>query len=235
MYGLLISLSILVCIFIVKKLAARSGLNSEIIWDLSFWTIVGGILGARIYHVVTDWPYYAQHPINIVYIWNGGLGIFGAIAGGFLTAVIFFHVKNIAPMPWLNILGVILPLGQAIGRWGNYFNNEIIGKTILTSQLSFVCKQILYSEYNLCPLRHPIFLYEAILALLLFLILLNLYLKRSKALTFYLYIIGYTLIRFFIEFLKTGYTSINFVQILCAILFFLSLAKLFADRYSHKP
>lgn len=234
MYGVLISISILLCILLGRYLAKRANLNIEIIWALAFWTVIGGVLGARIYHVATDWPYYLQSPIKVFFIWNGGLGIFGAIAGGLLASVIFLASKKQPLRSWLNILGVITPLGQSTGRWGNYFNNELWGKSMPTVDLAPTCNPFRSFEASFCAIRHPVFLYESISTFLLFLLLLYLYVKKSSKHVFSFYAIGYLVIRFFMEFFKDNTTAINNTQILCLVIFIATAAKLFVDTCLHK-
>lgn len=234
MYGILISISILLCILLGRYLAKKANLNIEIIWALAFWTIIGGVLGARIYHVATDLPYYLQSPIKVFFIWNGGLGIFGAIAGGLLASAIFLASKKQLLQPWLNILGVITPLGQSIGRWGNYFNNELWGKVSLTIDLAPTCNPFRPFEAKFCAIRYPVFLYESISTFLLFLLLLYLYVKKSSRHIFSFYIMGYSIIRFFMEFFKDNTAYLNGTQILCLVIFTTTFVKLFVDTCLHK-
>lgn len=233
-YGILISISILLCILLGSRLAKKANLNVEIIWALAFWTIIGGVLGARVYHVVTDLPYYIQDPIKVFFIWNGGLGIFGAIAGGLLASVTFLHSKKQPLRPWLNILGVITPLGQSIGRWGNYFNNELWGKVSPIAGLAPTCSPFRPFEASFCAIRHPMFLYESISTFLLFLLLIYLHVKKSFKHISSFYIMGYSIIRFFMEFFKDNTAFLNGTQILCLMIFTVTTIKLFVDTCLHK-
>ncbi|MDC0448990.1 prolipoprotein diacylglyceryl transferase [bacterium] len=211
-YGIVISFGIFVSALAAEKLA--KGKNANILWGGIFWTILGGILGARTFHVIHLLPYYLANPVRIFAIWNGGLGIIGGILGGIIAVVTYLKFKKEPLVSWLNIAGVVTPLGQAIGRWGNFFNKEIVGKG-----------------------GHPIFLYESILNFGLFAILYFAY-KRSRP-TFWLYLTGYSVIRFFLEFLRADPLSVwfigglNVVQVICAGIFLVAATVLIQERPKH--
>ena len=178
LYGLLLGLAILAAFQASLWLAKRRGIEVKLIEKLFFFVVIGGIIGARIYHVVDKWgEIYSLNPQSAFYVWNGGLGIWGAIIGG--VAGLFLRVRvtrvKIQRKDLLDVVFFGLPLGQAIGRWGNFFNNEIIGKN-----------------------GEPLFLYESILNLLLFAIIWRGQEKfRGKIAGVYL--IGYGLIRLLLE------------------------------------
>ena len=172
MYGLTIAIGITTSIFLAENLTKKRGLNSQIFWELSFWVILFGVVGARIYHVVDLWNLYSQAPLSIFFIWNGGVGIFGAIMAGILTAAILLKAKKQNVPEWLDIFSVVAPLGQAIGRWGNYFNNELI----------------------------PFAIYESIADLVLFGLVFLIYSRRPKAgIVTAVYLIGYAAIRILLQ------------------------------------
>ena len=177
LYGLILGIAILAGLQASLWLAKRRGIEVKLIEKLFFFVVIGGIIGARIYHVVDKWgEIYSLNPQSAFYVWNGGLGIWGAIIGGLVG---LYLSLLIAHLPFdLNLLDVVffgLPLGQAIGRWGNFFNNEIVGKN-----------------------GESLFLYESILNLLLFAIIWRGQEKfRGKIAGVYL--IGYGLIRLLLE------------------------------------
>lgn len=152
--------------------------------ELFWWVVIGGITGARVYHVIDKWQeIYRYNLLSILYIWNGGLGIWGAIFGGIVGLYLAFQITKLSyKYKFINLLDIIIfgvPLGQAIGRWGNFFNNEIVGKN-----------------------GEPLFLYESVLDLVLFGILV--WLVRSDKLEkpgqiTGIYLIGYGLIRLILE------------------------------------
>jgi len=210
LYGILISLSLLICIFIIRYLSGYNSVISkdrELIWDISFWGIISGLIGARILHVLSAFPYYQYHPIRILFLWQGGLSIWGALLGGTLGIILFLRIKNIKPFSWLDIFSVTLPLGQAIGRWGNYFNKEIYGgHTNLPWGININGSK-----------HHPLFLYESVLNIVNFLFLFTLYKKKANTTKpgyfFHLYLFNYSLIRLFMEFLRTDHWFIGKLNI----------------------
>ncbi|MCD4705869.1 prolipoprotein diacylglyceryl transferase, partial [bacterium] len=126
-YGFFISLAIIAGIIVARKLGKKYKIDQRKIFDLAVYIIVCGLLGARIYHILIEANYYIQYPIDIFKFWQGGLAIHGAIIGGIIAG--YFYSKKHKLNFWLNadIVAVSLALGQAIGRWGNYFNQELFG------------------------------------------------------------------------------------------------------------
>lgn len=176
MYGLLIFLSIILSIFIVETRIKKSQLNLEVFWELSFGTILTGIIGARIYHVIDLWEIYSRNPISIFYIWNGGLGIYGALALGFVYLYLYLKKRQQDILLWLDKIVLPIPLAQSIGRWGNYFNNELL----------------------------PYAIYESFFDLVLFIILVLLDRKKlEKGQLFLTYVLGYAIIRLSLEPIKS--------------------------------
>lgn len=209
-YGIFISLGILVGLkisrIIQKKLAKfnphYSSVNLE---DLFLWIFFPAVIGARIYHVIDYWDYYKQNFIEIIFLWRGGLGIYGAILAGILATIIYkkIKLKGISLFIILDLGAFFLPIAQAIGRMGNYFNQELFG---IPSRLPWA----IYIKPENRPISfinedyfHPLFFYESILNLCLFLVLLRLCQKeRRVGLFMAVYFMGYGLIRFFLDFLR---------------------------------
>ena len=196
-YGITISISILVSVLIAEKLSKKSPskLKPETLWNLALISIIAGVLGARLYHVASMHEYYLANPMQILMIWKGGLGIWGAVIFGVGAALAYSAINKEPILPWLDIAGVVLPLGQAIGRLGNFFNHELFGKT--TSLPWGIEIPELAGKY------HPIFAYESLLNTALFFILYKSYPPKKAGNTFARYIAGYSIIRFFLEFLRT--------------------------------
>lgn len=189
MYGLLVATGALVALLISEKLVKKEGGNPEILWGLAFWTLLAGVTGARLYHVASMWTYYSENLLLIPQIWLGGLGIWGGLAGGVAASAIYLKTKKERFLDWMNIIAVSVPLAQAVGRLGNYFNHEIYGSPTNL-------------PWGIYPEKvHPLFLYESVLNLALFAILLKRYRRGSKT-TLYEYLAGYATIRFFLEFLR---------------------------------
>ena len=120
-YGILISIAIFISIKTAEGIIEKK--DEDTLWGLSLWAIIFGIIGARLYHVLDYLDFYIKNPVEILFLWNGGLGIFGAVLGGIGGGVIYLKVKGKKILPWLDIISVVTPLGQATGRWGNFFNN----------------------------------------------------------------------------------------------------------------
>jgi len=174
--------------------------------DLAFWVIVGGIVGARIYHVIHQWHYYSNNPLMIFNIWAGGLGIYGGMVGGAIAAIIYCKKHKEDLWKWADIVAPWLALGQAIGRWANYATQELYGKpTDLPWGIYIIPKRRIIGYENYSHF-HPLFLYESIWNFITFLILLYILKKHNNKLLkgelFSLYLSLYSLGRFFVEFLK---------------------------------
>lgn len=215
LYGILISVSILSCIYVALDLAGK---DKETVWGISFWAILSGIIGARLFHVVSDFEYYQNSLISILYIWKGGLGIWGGIAGGIIGAISYLRARNKPVWYWLDICFVSLPLGQAIGRWGNFFNKEIYGPvTKLPWGININGEK-----------HHPVFFYESVLDLVNFALLFLLYsktnLKNKGGFITALYFLNYSVIRFVMEFFRQDHWTVAGlnVSLLIPILLFMT-------------
>ena len=127
MYGFIITFSIAVSIFFASKLAKKKNLDSDILYGGMFWVILSGIIGARLYHVVHFWSFYSENPALIINLRIGGMAIYGAIIFGVAAGLIYLKIKKQHITDWIDLGGLLLPLSQAIGRWGNYFNRELFG------------------------------------------------------------------------------------------------------------
>lgn len=157
------------------------------------WILIGALLGARLWHVVTDYHLYTENPIEMLHIWNGGLGIFGGIIGGFVGA--YYYRKSIKTdfIKALSLLAVYLPLGQVIGRFGNFSNKELYGRET-NLPWGFYIEEFGNSY-------HPTFAYEQLGNLLVFVFLYFWYKKfgLSKDLII-IYLAGYAIVRFLVDF-----------------------------------
>lgn len=211
-YGFFIVLGVLISLAVAIYLAKSYNIKSEIIIDLAVWLIIGGIIGARIYDIGLEWQYFFAHPLDIFKIWQGGLAIHGAIIGGGLALWLFVKKHNYNLWQLAAIIITVLPLGQAIGRWGNYFNQELFGyPTSLPWSISIDLMhrpwQYLNSEYF-----HPAFLYESIGSLLIFAIMLLLHFKKSAnyKLRVASYLFLYSFLRFSLEFIRIDSTPVIF-------------------------
>ncbi len=218
-YGLLIVIGILLGTNVATYLAKESGEDPDVILDMLLVAVLAGIVGARAYHVLSEpqgglsgWSYYRENPLKVFYIWEGGLGIYGAIIGGLIGVVLFTRARRLNPWRWLDFTAPGMAIGQSIGRWGNYVNQELYGPpTTLPWGLRIPPAQRIapYNDLTKYPpdtLFHPTFLYESLATLTLCLALLWIAIqfreRRKDGDLFILYLIGYSIIRFFIEYLR---------------------------------
>jgi phosphatidylglycerol:prolipoprotein diacylglycerol transferase len=126
-YGIIMATAILAAAWFGSAEARRRGENADVGWSLLLWAIAGGVIGARLYHVIHQWDFYSANPSLIPQVWNGGLGIPGAVAGGAFAIWIATRVRHLPTARWFDIFVMALPLGQAIGRLGNFVNQELYG------------------------------------------------------------------------------------------------------------
>ncbi len=209
-YGLLISLGLVFGTLLAQNLAKRSDFNPELVGDLAIWLVVAAIPAARVYYVLFQWPYYQSHPDQIIAIWQGGIAIHGAIIGGVLAGIWFARRNRVSFWQLVDLVVPGLALGQALGRWGNFFNSEAFG---VPTNLPW---RLLIPEVNRpLPLRadeyfHPTFLYESLWNLGVLALLLWLFARRAdlvegglkRGTLAMVYLIAYGLGRFWIEGLR---------------------------------
>ena len=179
-YGLFAVAGILAGLAVVWRIGKTRGITADEIFDLAFYIIIFGILGARIYSVFLDWPYYLQNPMQIVAVWNGGLAIHGAIIGGALALLVYARKNQQSFWRWADLIAVSLPLGQAIGRFGNYFNQELFGAPTNLPWGIPIEPALRPSQFSAEQYFHPTFLYEAILNIVNFLVLLWVFRKWAS-------------------------------------------------------
>ena len=238
-YGVLMLTAILAAALVASREVARKGEDPDNLWDMLFWILIPGFLGARLYYVFIQSPrgesglgYYLQNPVEILKIWGGGIHIFGGFIAGGIALWLFTRIRKLNPLPYLDAIALGLPLAQAIGRWGNFINQELYGPpTALPWGLRIDPQHRIppYNDLSIYPESarfHPLFLYESLWNFLGFAILFWISRRFQKDLKegdmALLYLIWYPLGRFFIEFLRTDSwffpgTPFNVVHILSAI------------------
>jgi phosphatidylglycerol---prolipoprotein diacylglyceryl transferase len=204
-YGILIAAGMLLGILITKYTCSIKNISYDSFIDILLISIPIGIIGARIYYVLFEFPYYAAHPEDILNIRQGGLAIHGAIIFGLLSGLIMVKRKNLT---FLSVADAAVPgliLAQAIGRWGNFFNQEAHGGPVSADFIKFFPEFIQKGMYIDGTYYHPTFLYESIWNLLVFVILMLIINRFSSkdGLTLFSYLGLYSLGRFFIEGLRT--------------------------------
>jgi len=216
-YGMIIGCGMLLGLLVATKEYVRSGYKADDIQDFALWVIVLGILGARIYYVIFEWDYYSKHLLEIPNIRQGGLAIYGGVLMALFTCIVYTRKKKLDffPMADAGVLGLIL--GQAIGRWGNFFNAEAFGgytDSLLAMRIKEaivnptminenVRSHILLVDGISYIQVHPTFLYESVWNLCVFFFLLRFSKrKKFKGQVFLLYLGLYGFGRFFIEGLR---------------------------------
>ncbi len=253
-YGFFIVLGLFSAFFVVSFLADKYKIKRDDIIDLFFYLFIFGVLGARIYDIFLEWEYYAQNLSDIFKIWQGGLAIHGAIFTGIICLYFFIKYKKIEALKsnsifesFVILLAIISPglaLGQSIGRWGNYFNQELFGLPSNSFLSIFISPENRPFKYFQESHFYPTFLYESIGCFFIFLLLffLNLYLIKSKKntkdnllLVALLYFILYSLLRFFLEFVRIDFSpqflSLRWPQVISLLVLFISLPIVFKILY----
>ena len=174
-YGLLIAIAVLLGLSLATRLGRARGIEPSLIADLLPLLVLGAVLGARLYYVLLEWRQYGGNWLDALAIWRGGIAIHGALLGGSLAAVLFCRWRRQPFWPLLDVLVPAVALGQAIGRWGNFFNSEAFGLPTDLPWKLFIPLPFRPSEFLDQAYFHPTFLYESswnlgvcILLLLLF-------------------------------------------------------------------
>lgn len=219
-YGLLISISIIIGAWLGRKLFRRHKLSDHLFFDLAFYVIIFGFLGARLWHVFSEFSYYLVHPFDIIKIWQGGLAIHGAIIGGAVFIYFYYRkhrgqFKEINFLLLLDIFAPLVALGQALGRFGNYFNQELYGRPTDLPWGIPIDMANRFAGYENFEYFQPIFLYESLWCFLIFILLIFLHRRRllipcnptnlppyQPGAIFSLYLILYSFGRFLVGFLR---------------------------------
>jgi phosphatidylglycerol:prolipoprotein diacylglycerol transferase len=215
-YGIIIMIGVVAAGWLATKEAKRRGLDAEIVWDGIIWVIIGGVIGARLWHIFTPTPtdvaaglttsYYLTHPLDMIAIWKGGLGVPGAVIGGAVAIYILSRRKKLNFLVWLDVVAPGLALAQAIGRWGNFINQELYGPPTDLPWGIPIDPQYRLPGYEQFTHFHPLFLYESLWNLMNMAILLFLGRRYDDKLLpgdiMLTYLIIYPLGRFLLEFIR---------------------------------
>lgn len=205
-YGVIIGFGALLGLWLAVKESERRGLNKDVFVDLVLYALPIAIVCARAYYVIFQWDYYSQNLSDIPKIWQGGLAIHGGLIGAVLTVIVYAKVKKLSFWQLVDIAAPSIILGQAIGRWGNFINQEAHGGPVTREFLEslHLPEFIINQMYINGQYYHPTFLYESIwniIGFILLLLLRKVNLRRGEL--FLSYLIWYSIGRFFIEGMRT--------------------------------
>lgn len=243
-YGITLAVGILVGILFAHRVAVRDFLLFEVVPDVAVKLIIGGIVGARLYYCLLNYSRYFSNPLEIFAVREGGLSIHGALIGG--AIVLFFEARKykISCLRLFDIFALGLPIAQAIGRFGNFFNSEAFGIPTNLPWKMYIAPQHRPEQFLTYEYFHPAFLYESICNVLIFLVLYKFVLPRYKERIGVIsasYLILYSLVRLLIEGLRTDCVKyvcgIPFPQLVSIVLIFLGVGFIFIQikkEHQHK-
>lgn len=214
-YGIIIATAVLLAAVLAARVATWLGENPEHGWSMLLWVVLAGVVGARLYHVIHEWEFYSANLPLIPQIWNGGLGIYGAVVGGALAILAWTRANGLNTARWLDIGAPSILLGQAIGRLGNFVNQELYGPpTDLPWGLTIDAAHRAGTPWNPADFPvdttrfHPLFAYEALLNLVGLVVLLLVVRRFAHRLyagdLMLMYFIWYGTVRTLLEPFRTG-------------------------------
>ncbi|MGA2111560.1 MAG: prolipoprotein diacylglyceryl transferase [Anaerolineales bacterium] len=251
-YGLILMTGAIAAAFLAERQAGKLGQDRDRVWDLLIWVLIFGVIGARLWHILTPpesmieggitASYYLTHPLDALAIWRGGLGIPGAIAGGVLAMLWYTRRNKLSFASWLDVAAPALALGQAIGRWGNFVNQELYGMPTKLPWAIYIAPQNRLPGFQQYAYYHPLFLYESLWDLLNLGVLLYLTERHHGPLRagdlFLIYLIIYPVGRFFLEFLRldpSPVAGVDINQVLMAVVAVVSAALLLWRHRVKRP
>ena len=232
-YSIMILIGMAIGVFLVYREFKRHGYNVKELDNMAFYTILCGLVGARIWYVLFNLSEYKDNLLEMFAIWHGGLAIHGAIFGGLLFLFFYSRKHN---FHFIKISDIVMPavlIGQIIGRWGNFFNQEAHGGPVSRAFLDKLCIPdfIIDGMYIKGQYYHPTFLYESVFNLLIMVFIL--FIRRNKkikeGMVFSIYLMGYGILRFFVESLRTDSLMLGSIRVaqLISVLFFIGGLVLF--------
>lgn len=241
-YGAIIAFGIILAFIVGQREMVKRGLHPDYLTDLLIWAVPIAIISARIYYVIFKWDFYSENPGKIIEIWNGGIAIHGALIGSFLTAYFFTKKRNTSFWKITDILAPSLLIGQTIGRWGNFMNQEAHGGEVTRGFLDnlFLPDWIINQMYIDGKYYHPTFLYESVwnfIGLVILIALRKVNLRRGEMFLFYL--TWYSFGRFFIEGMRTDSLyligDLRTAQVISLITIAVAVILFFYRRATIKP
>lgn len=248
-YGMILMSGALVAAYLAAWMMRRMKRDPEIVWDGLLWALIFGVIGARLYHIFTpsqsllamgiDTRYYLTHPLDILFTWRGGLGMPGALAGGVLGLYLFARRRKLPLSLLLDVATPGVAMAQAIGRWGNFVNQELYGPPSDLPWAIPIRPENRLQGYESFERFHPLFAYESLWNLASFFFLIWLWRRHGDRLKpgdlFVVYLITYPVGRFLLEFMRLDYVplyGINANQWLMALVAIASGVWLFVR---HRP
>jgi phosphatidylglycerol:prolipoprotein diacylglycerol transferase len=256
-YGILLVAGMITAAWMASRYVTRRGEDGEKVWDMLVWVLIPGMIGARLYYVFVQSPRgpegfgrFMENPITILQIWTGGIHIYGALILGGLSLILFARWNKLNLPVYLDGLGIGVPLGQAIGRWANFINQELYGPpTTLPWGLRIAPEHRIppYHDFARFPESthfHPLFLYESLWNFIGFGLIFWLSRRFENKLRpgdlFLCYLIWYPLGRFFIEFIRTDSwffagTPFNVVHLISAVVIVGSVIALILRHRNYQP
>ena len=252
-YGIILMLGAVGGAWLATRQARRRGYEPEIVWDLLTYLLIGGIIGARLWHILTPPPsseitaaWYLTHPLDALAVWKGGLGIPGAVIGGIVVLYFYTRKNKLDFAQWADICAPSLALGQAIGRWGNFFNQELYGLPTNLPWKIYIDpdhRPTAFAKYVNIEYYHPLFLYESLWNLGNMFLLLWVSRRFADRLKsgdiFIIYLIVYPIGRFLLDFLRLDASMVGGINInqtiMAVVAVFAAAALLWRHRRDARP
>ena len=233
-YGFLIAIAFLLCVSVGTKLLAKkyNEFDDAEFSNFAIASIIGGLLGARSWFVLLNYKYFSEYPLETFQIWLGGQSIQGGLLGGVIATLIYVYLNRQRYKNWkeaylvlLSVAAVVTPLGQALGRWGNFFNEEAYGSQTDLPWALFVKATQTY--------HHPTFLYESLAILVIFFMLYKTYMKFNPLQLIASYLFMYSVLRLFLEEIRTDSLYIGDYKaatVVCLVTIIASIVMLYKSR-----
>ncbi len=245
-YGIILMLGAVAGAFLAARQAKRKGYSPDIVWDLMIYLLIGGIIGARVWHLLTPPPssgitaaWYFTHPLDALNIRKGGLGIPGAVIGGLIVMYFYARRHHLNFWHWVDIAAPALALGQAIGRWGNYVNQELYGAPTDLPWRIYIDPNHRLQGFENVSYYHPLFLYESLWNLANMFILLTMSWKFGDRLKdgdiFLMYLVIYPTGRFLLDFLRLDASQVGGININQTIMAVVAVSAAIALFLRHRP
>ena len=243
-YGIIMAVAIILAVSMAIFEGRKRQIESDDFMDLLLWAVPLGYVGARIYYVVFEWNYYSQHLDEIIAIWNGGIAIYGGLLAGLAVLLVFCYKRMLPPFLMLDIITPGVMAAQILGRWGNFINQEAHGgPTTLAFLQSLHLPDFIINQMKIGGVYYqPTFLYESFFNLIGLLIILLLRHRKhlfKQGEIFMLYLAWYSVVRFFVEGMRTDslylWGSIRVSQMLSVILLIVVIVLFIYRRRVVKP